>query len=148
MKKLFIYVLFLFISLNLAAQTEQKQEQKQTQTKSQETPKQEYVYTKDFLTKFAEVLYLEKENPKEALKIYEELFNQAPNDITLLESLSRLCFITNDRTCAEKYVPLYLKEDPQDPQALAYSAQLAWRNGNFKQAQEYYFSHLHQIQIP
>jgi|GEM_PF-2936124 hypothetical protein len=134
MKKLFTYVLFLLISLNLAAQTEQKQ----TQTESQETPKQEDVYTKDFLTKFADTLYLEKENPKAALKNYEELFNQAPNDITLLESLSELCFVTNDKPCAEKYVPLYLKEDPQNSQALAFSAQLAWQKGNLKQAQEYY----------
>ena len=124
MKKLFLFFIYLTWSLNLLAQTEQI--------------KQKDIYTKDFLGKFAQALYLEKENPKEAIKIYEELYSQTPQDITLLKSLAALCFQIDDKPCAQKYIPLYLNEAPNDYQALALNAQLAWQKGNLKEAQEYY----------
>ncbi|MBQ6224057.1 MAG: tetratricopeptide repeat protein, partial [Campylobacter sp.] len=124
MKKLFLFFIYLTLSLNLLAQTEQI--------------KQKDIYTKDFLGKFAQALYLEKENPKEAIKIYEELYSQTPQDITLLKSLAALCFQIDDKPCAQKYIPLYLNEAPNDYQALALNAQLAWQKGNLKEAQEYY----------
>lgn len=136
MKKLFLLFTFTILSLNLFPQTEQTEEQNTQEEKKQE--QKEEIYTKDFLNKFADALYLEKENPKEALKLYEELFKNAPQDEILLQSLSKLCFIIEDRTCTNKYVPLYLTAAPQDPQALAYSAQLAWQKGNLKEAQKYY----------
>ena len=145
MKKIFIYILFSAISLNLAAQNLQKSSQNnQTkdssaeQTQEQKTEKSEDIYTKDFLNKFAQALYTEKENPQEAIKLYEELFTLAPKDTTLLQRLASLCSEIENRTCAQKYVPLYLEEAPQDYQALALNAQLAWQNGNLKEAQQYY----------
>ena len=131
MKKLFLSFTFLIFSLTLPAQTEQ-------------VNKSEEIYTKDFLNKFAQALYAEKENPQEALKIYEELFEQTPQDLTLLKSLAALCAKTENKTCAQKYIPLYLKEAPQDYQALALSAQLAWQKGNLKEAQQYYTEALKQ----
>lgn len=124
MKKLFLFFILTTLSLNLLAQDQQEKDKE--------------IYTKDFLNKFADALYLEKENPKEAIKIYEELYTLAPHDTTLLKSLATLCNYTEDRTCSQKYVPLYLKEAPQDPQALALSAQLSWQKGNLKEAQNYY----------
>jgi len=145
MKKIFIYILFSAISLNLAAQNLQESSQNnQTkdstaeQTQEQKTEKSEDIYTKDFLNKFAQALYTEKENPQEAIKLYEELFTLAPKDTTLLQRLASLCSEIENKTCAQKYVPLYLEEAPQDYQALALNAQLAWQNGNLKEAQQYY----------
>ena len=86
MKKLFLSFTFLIFSLTLLAQTEQAK-------------KSEEAYTKDFLIKFAQALYTEKENPKEALKIYEELYAQAPQDSILLKSLATLCTKTDNKTC-------------------------------------------------
>ena len=125
-EKLFLFFVFTILSLNILAQTEQAQKENKD------------VYTKDFLNKFAEALYAEKENPKEAIKIYEELYTLSPNDTTLLRSLATLCSHSEDKTCAQKYIPLYLKEAPQDAQALALNAQLAWQKGNLKEAQNYY----------
>ena len=149
MKKLFIYILFSVISLNLAAQNVQQDSQNnQTkdssaeQTQEQKEEKSEDIYTKDFLNKFAQALYAEKENPQEAIKLYEELFTLAPKDTTLLQRLSSLCSEIEDKTCFQKYVPLFLKEAPQDYQALALNAQLAWQNGNLKEAQQYYIQAL------
>lgn len=124
MKKLILFFTFIIFSLNLLAQTEQV--------------KQEEIYTKDFLNKFATALYLEKEDPQEALKLYEELFEKSPKEPTLLETLSKLCFKIQNKECSQKYVPLYLEIAPEDPQALALNAQLAWQQGNLKEAQEYY----------
>lgn len=149
MKKLFIYILFSAISLNLAAQNVQQPSQNnQTkdsaaeQTQEQKEEKSEDIYTKDFLNKFAQALYAEKENPQEAIKLYEELFTLAPKDTTLLQRLASLCSEIEDRTCSQKYIPLYLEEAPQDYQALALNAQLAWQNGNLKEAQQYYIQAL------
>ena len=149
MKKLFIYILFSAISLNLAAQNVQQTAQSnQTkdssaeQAQEQKEEKSEDIYTKDFLNKFAQALYAEKENPQEAIKLYEELFTLAPKDTTLLQRLSSLCSEIEDRTCSQKYIPLYLEEAPQDYQALALNAQLAWQNGNLKEAQQYYIQAL------
>ena len=124
MKKLFLLLTFLFFTFTLFA------EDGQTETKE--------VYTKDFMTKFATALYMEKENPQEALKLYEELFAQAPGDITLLKILATLCARIDSKTCAQKYIPLYLQAAPQDYDALALSGLLAWQKGNLKEAQEYY----------
>ena len=125
MKKLFLSFTFLIFSLTLLAQSEQEK-------------KAEEVYTKDFLIKFAQALYTEKENPKQALQMYEELYAQAPQDSTLLKSLATLCAKTDNKTCAHKYIPLYLKAAPQDSQALALSAHLAWQKGKLQEAREYY----------
>ena len=62
----------------------------------------------------------------------------------MLKSLASLCAKTENKTCAQKYIPLYLKEAPQDYQALALSAQLAWQKGNLKEAQQYYIKALKQ----
>lgn len=125
MKKLFLFSVFIILSFNILAQTPQEKEQKE-------------IYTKDFLNKFLEAIYQEKENPKEAIKIYEELYTLAPHDTTLLKSLATLCNYTEDKTCSQKYVPLYLSVAPQEAGALALSAQLAWQKGNLKEAQKYY----------
>ena len=132
MKKLFLFFIFTILSLNLFAQTEQMQKEDKD------------IYTKDFLNKFTQAIYLEKENPKEAISTYEELYILAPNDTTLLKSLSILCTQTQDRTCTQKYVPLYLEAAPQDAVALALNAQLAWQKGNLKKAQDYYAEALKQ----
>ncbi len=125
-KKLFLFFILTSLSLNLLAQTEQAQAE------------QKEIYTKDFLNKFADALYLEKENPKEAIKIYEEPYTLTPDDTIVLKSLATLCYHTENKTCAQKYIPLYLKADPQDAWALALNAQLAWQKGNLKDAQKYY----------
>lgn len=126
MKKLFLFFTFTILSLNIFAQTEQAQKEDKD------------IYTKDFLIKFTEAIYQEKENPKEAIKIYEELYALAPNDTTLLKILATLCAYSDNKTCAQKYIPLYFNAAPQDSQALALNAQLAWQQGNLKEAQQYY----------
>ncbi len=124
MKKLFLFFILTTLSLNLLAQNQKE--------------KDKDIYTKDFLNKFAQAIYQEKENQKEAIKIYEELYALSPKDITLLKSLATLCVQSEDKTCANKYVPLYLTEAPQEAWALALNAQLAWQKGNLKEAQKYY----------
>lgn len=132
MKKLFLFFIFTILSLNLFAQTEQAQKENKD------------IYTKDFLTKFAEAIYQERENPKEAIKTYEELYALSPNDTTLLKSLATLCTQIQNHNCMQKYVPLYLNAAPQEAGALALGAQLAWQRGNLKEAQKYYSQALKQ----
>ena len=100
-------------------------------------------YGGDFYLKFVEAAYYEKQgNYEDAFLIYEELYQIAPNDKTLLSSLAALSLELQDSKAMNKYIPAYYALAPQEADAMAMKAGLLWSRGGLKDAAELYKSAL------